>query len=74
MSIREYKASLELELAARQQNANAFHGLIMAAMRTADDINLALLRKCWPQVWEELVARHAAPGGLLPEERTPRTR
>ena len=46
-----------------------FYALIMAAMRKADNINRAKLRKEWPDVWNELDNRFNAPGGLLPGER-----
>ncbi|MDQ2628262.1 MAG: hypothetical protein M3Y90_14865 [Actinomycetota bacterium] len=42
-----------------------FYSLIMAAMRRADTINAALLRTCWPEVWDEVQARYNAPGGVL---------
>ena len=42
-----------------------FYGLIMAAMRKADTLNAAKLRAAFPDVWDELQARHWAPGGVL---------
>lgn len=45
-----------------------FYGLIMAAMRGADDVNTAKLKAAWPDVYEELYARYHAPGGLLTGE------
>lgn len=68
MSVREYKASQELELKAMDLDANAFYSLIMAAMRTADTDNLWALRAAFPGVFEELAQRRNAPGGMLPDE------
>jgi hypothetical protein len=45
-----------------------FYALIMAAMRQADDKNTQKLKAMWPDVWDELVARYKAPGGLLEGE------
>jgi len=44
-----------------------FQALIMAAMRRADMDNLRALRAAWPDVWDELAARHEAPAGCLTE-------
>lgn len=63
MSWHEYDASRDL--AAQDP---PFYGIIMAAMRQADDDNLELLKGCWPDVFDELQARYNAPGGLLPGE------
>lgn len=46
----------------------SFYGVLMAAMRNADYANAALLRTCWPDVWDELQARYNAPGGVLPTD------
>jgi hypothetical protein len=61
-----YKRAQELE-------GDDFYGLIMAAMMGADNNNLAKLRRAWPEIHGELVARYNAPGGLLPGERDPDT-
>lgn len=45
-----------------------FYALVMAAMRKADTDNLEMLRRAWPETWNELQARYNAPGGLLPDE------
>jgi len=45
-----------------------FYALIMAAMRKADDVNISLLKSCWPEVFQELRERYNAPGGYLPGE------
>lgn len=63
MSLHEYQESQEL---ARRDVS--FYGLIMAAMRRADDVNLTLLRQSFPLQWRELRARYDAPGGRLPGE------
>jgi len=68
MSIREYKASQRLEQLARQLEGSSFYSLLMAAMRVADDYNLAILKEFWPDEYEELRARYNAPGGKLPED------
>ena len=46
----------------------SFYALIMCAMRDADTRNLEMLRAAWPDVWDELVARYNAPGGMLEGE------
>lgn len=61
MSLHEYQQSVGLERA-------DFYALIMAAMRRADSINAAKLRRAFPDTWHELQARYNAPGGLLPGE------
>lgn len=43
----------------------SFYGLVMAAMRKADSTNAAILRRAFPEVWEDLQARYLAPGGVL---------
>lgn len=43
-----------------------FRGVLMALMRRADPENLATLQLHWGDVWQELVARHGAPGGVIP--------
>jgi hypothetical protein len=63
MSYHEYVASKAVAL-----SEVPFYALIMAAMRQADSSNLALLRACWPNVWDELDARYNAPGGVLEGE------
>jgi hypothetical protein len=42
--------------------------LIMAAMRKTDTANSAKLRRAFPEVWDELLARYHAPGGRLEGE------
>ncbi len=66
MSLYEYRESQTLE----RQDAG-FYGLIMAAMRRADTMNLEKLKSCWPDVWVEFKNRYNAPGGLLPGEVMP---
>ena len=63
MSLYDYRASERL------YNADEpFYGLVMTAMRKADDVNLPLLKAAFPEIWEELQARYNAPGGVLPED------
>lgn len=63
MSHYDYSMSMELSI-----QDPPFYALIMAAMRKADDDNLARLRSMFPQTFKELKARRDAPRGLLPEE------
>jgi hypothetical protein len=44
----------------------SFYGIIMAAMRQADDTNTEKLKLMWPEVYDELFERYHAPGGALP--------
>jgi hypothetical protein len=55
-----YRASIELG-----RNDPSFYGLLMAAMRKADTTNAAILRRAFPEVWDDLQARYEAPGGVL---------
>ena len=68
MSYYDYKKGQEI--AAQDY---PFYALIQAAMRQADNYNLAKLGAEWPAVFDELQARYHAPGGRLesdpPEER-----
>lgn len=63
MSLHDYEASREMG-----HTDQPFYGLIMAAMRRADDDNLAVLVGAWPEVYDELDRRYNARGGLLPGE------
>ena len=45
-----------------------FYALIQAAMRQADDRNLEMLKRCWPEVYAELKQRYSSPGGKLEGE------
>lgn len=63
MSYHEYLASRDLAM-----QDLPFYGLIMAAMRQADTYNAAMLRLAFPRVWDELQARHDAPGGHLGDD------
>lgn len=40
----------------------------MAAIRQADSDNIEKLHTAFPWVYEELLLRYNAPGGLLPDE------
>ena len=66
MSYFDYKTGQQIEM-----QEHPFYALIQAAMRQADSDNLRMLSTCWPEVWEELQARHKAPGGVLPGDGTP---
>lgn len=63
MSFYDYEASQQI--AAEE---HPFYALIMAAIRQADTDNAATLRAAFPQVWDDLLARYNAPGGILPGE------
>jgi len=63
VSIFDYHASKRID-----DTRPSFYGIIMAAMRDADDDNLWKLRAAWPAVFEEFQARYVAPGGVLPGE------
>ena len=63
MSLYDYRKSLELA-----RNDTGFYALIMAAMRKADSDNVEMLKGCWPKIWQELLKRCHAPGGILPED------
>lgn len=63
MSFYDYKMSREL-----CKDDPPFYALIMAAMRKADNVNEAKLRRAFPEVWEELSQRYHATGGVLPGE------
>ena len=60
MSHYDYKSSIQVEM-----TGASFYGIIMAAMRRADDQNLDKLRASWPEVWDELRKRYHAPGGFI---------
>lgn len=67
MSMEDYQASRQLY----HKLHYPFYGLIMAAMRRADSLNLEKLVAAFPDVWEELDARYNAKGGYLPGEYDP---
>jgi hypothetical protein len=46
-----------------------FYAIIMAAMRKADNHNLARLKVAFPETWKELDIRYNTPGGIVPGER-----
>lgn len=67
MTLFDYRASREIDALGDQVS---FYAIVMAAMRRADDQNLALLVRAWPQVYAELRERYDAPhGGLLRGEK-----
>jgi hypothetical protein len=61
MSLIDYQESQQISAG----NDWTFRALIMAAMRKADDQNLAKLESVFPEVLAELRARFNAPGGAL---------
>jgi len=40
----------------------------MAAMRQADSDNMSKLRLMWPELYDEMLQRYNAPGGILVED------
>jgi hypothetical protein len=63
MSFFDYKQSFEIS-----KSDPSFAAIIMAAMRKADSFNLNLLRRAFPDLYEEFKRRYNAPGGLLPTD------
>jgi hypothetical protein len=63
MSLYDYEKSRDINL-----KDYSFTALIMAAMRKADDFNLAMLKAEFPDILNELKARYNAPGGKLEGE------
>ena len=63
MSYFDYKRSLEVSA-----EGYPFYALVMALMREADSDNLGKLQQAFPEIWQELKARYAAPGGFLDGE------
>lgn len=63
MSLYDYRKSVEISA-----NDHPFYALIMSVMRQADTNNAAMLKACWPDVWEELKERYNAPGGFIKGE------
>lgn len=61
-----YRASIEIG-----KGDPSFYGLVMAAMRKADTTNAAILRRAFPEVWDDLQARYLAPGGVLDSDPAP---
>ena len=66
MSLYDYEMSRNIEM-----QEYPFYGLIMAAMRQADNGNVEKLKAAFPDVWEELYGRYRSPGGVLPEDSIP---
>jgi hypothetical protein len=58
-------SDLDKRLQATTSHDPPFYGVIMLAMMRADSRNAAMLRRCWPDVWDECQARYDAPGALL---------
>ncbi len=62
MSLYDYRTSLSIgSMDARP----SFYGIIMAAMRQADDRNISKLAQMWPETFAEFRLRYNAPGGVL---------
>lgn len=58
-----YRASQELA-----KGDPPFSALIFAAMRKADSVNTAKLQLVFPELYQEMLERYNAPGGLLDGE------
>lgn len=65
MSYYDYSVGKQIVL---QYGDDEFYGIVQAAMRLADDDNLAKLKHAFPEAWADLYSRYHAPGGLLPGE------
>lgn len=65
MSLYDYQVSQRV---VRDYGDDEFYGLLQACMRLADTANLEKLKAAWPGVYEDLVRRYHAAGGLLPAE------
>lgn len=63
MSLYDYQQSREIAT-----KDYGFNSLIMAAMRNADDFNLAKLSSAFPETYFELKERYNAPGGKLKDD------
>ncbi|HAM34571.1 MAG TPA: hypothetical protein DEB40_03330 [Elusimicrobia bacterium] len=63
MSLYDYKLSKKI-----WAEDHPFYAVLMAAMRGADNDNIAKLKAAFPETFAELRARYEAPGGILPEE------
>jgi len=59
-----YEYELSMQIACQNY---PFYALIAAAIRQADSRNLDILRSYWPGIYESLVTRRNAPGGIVPE-------
>lgn len=67
MSLYDYRAATSEPLMRAP-----FDALIMAAVLRADTGNLMILRRAFPNLVVETLARFDAPGGVLPYEREPK--
>ena len=63
MSLYDYKFSQEIA-----KRDPPIYGLIMAAIRKADSVNLLKFKAAWPEVVDEFTRRYHAPGGIIPED------
>ena len=63
MSLYDYRQSISIS-----SHGHPFYALIMAAMRQADDDNVAILKEAFSEVWDELNERYNAPGGRIGKE------
>lgn len=61
MSKYDYDCSKEI-------SSNSFYAIIMVAMRKADSQNLTILKKYWPEIWNELQLRYNSPNGIIEGE------
>jgi hypothetical protein len=62
LSHHEYEQSKQISARGYQ-----FYALLAALMRQADTENTALLKECWPDIWESLQRRYDAPMGVIEE-------
>lgn len=64
MSLYDYEVGLQIN-----SHDYPFYALIQAAIRQADSDNITILRHAFPEVYEELLQRYSAPGGVLPQDK-----
>jgi hypothetical protein len=66
MSLHEYLYSRTLD-----KYDPPFYALLFAMMRKADSENVRLIRRDWPEKYEEFKARYHSGGGIIPEDEWP---
>lgn len=62
MNLSDYLIGHHIE---NDYDSDDFYGVLQGAMRLADTDNLDKLKKAFPEVWEDLLARYNAPEGHL---------
>ena len=67
MTMHHYVTGKRVELLKHKENL-PFYGIVQGLMRLADLDNLELLKGCWPDVYEDMMARYWAPNGVLDDD------